>query len=401
MKKIFTTFLVVSCIMAAACTRTESMEDLTERVFTRAAEQMALLDSNLDAAGFGADAALCPRYADHEGNLVTSSIWWWCSGFYPGSLWLVYEYTGDENMKALAEKHTVVLDSIRFRTNDHDVGFQLNCSYGNGYRLTGNPEYKDVLCDGAHSLATRFNPAVGCLRSWDPTPDHIAAWKFPVIIDNMMNLELLLKASQLCGDDSLRTVAESHAMTTMKNHFRDDASSFHLVDYDPVTGDVLVQQTVQGFADWSAWSRGQAWGLYGFTMMYQYTGGRQYLDHAVRIAEYLLPRLPEDGVPYWDFDSDEIPDDLRDASAGAIMASALVQLSTYVPDASAEKYLSAAERILRTLASDEYMSAPGEECGFLLKHSVGNKPGGVEVDVPLTYSDYYFLEALLRYRDLR
>ena len=401
MKKIFSIFLVVSCIMAAACTRTESMEDLTERVFTRAAEQMALLDSNLDAAGFGADAALCPRYADHEGNLVTSSIWWWCSGFYPGSLWLVYEYTGDENMKALAEKHTVVLDSIRFRTNDHDVGFQLNCSYGNGYRLTGNPEYKDVLCDGAHSLATRFNPAVGCLRSWDPAPDHIAAWKFPVIIDNMMNLELLLKASQLCGDDSLRTVAESHAMTTMKNHFRDDASSFHLVDYDPVTGDVLVQQTVQGFADWSAWSRGQAWGLYGFTMMYQYTGGRQYLDHAVKIAEYLLPRLPEDGVPYWDFDSDEIPDDLRDASAGAIMASALVQLSTYVPDASAEKYLSAAERILRTLASDEYMSAPGEECGFLLKHSVGNKPGGVEVDVPLTYSDYYFLEALLRYRDLR
>ena len=402
MKKSIIAAAAASCFLAGACCQTESMEELTERVFARASEQLALLDSNLDEAGFSEELALCPRYVDHEGNLVTSNIWWWCSGFYPGSLWLVYEYTGDEGVKALAEKHTEVLDSIRFRTNDHDVGFQLDCSYGNGYRLTGNPEYKAVLCDGAHSLATRFNPAVGCTRSWDPAPDHIAAWKFPVIIDNMMNMELLLSASELCGDESLRAVAESHAMTVMKNHFREDGSSFHLVDYDPVSGEVLVRQTVQGFADWSSWARGQAWGLYGFTMMYQYTGGRQYLDHAVKIAEYLIPRLPEDGIPYWDFDSDLIPDDLRDASAGAIMASALVQLSGFVRDEAgrAEKYLSVAERILRTLASDEYLAAPGEDCGFILKHSVGNKPGGVEVDVPLTYSDYYFLEALLRYRAL-
>lgn len=398
MKKLL--FLLSLGLLFASCSRQETMEALTERVFERASAQFALLDANLDAAAAENAGQLCPRYADADGKLVTSSIWWWCSGFYPGSLWLVYEYTGDEAVKALAEKHTEVLDSIQFRTNDHDVGFQLNCSYGNGFRLTGNPAYKEVLCNGARSLATRFNPAVGCTRSWDPAPDHIAAWKFPVIIDNMMNMELLLNAAELSGEDSLRLVAETHAMTTMKNHYRPDGSSFHLVDYDPETGDVLVQQTVQGFADGSAWARGQAWGLYGFTMMYQYTGGKQYLDHAVKIADYLLPRLPEDGVPYWDFDSDRIPDDLRDASAGAIMASALVQLSRYVPEGKSAEYLSVAERIIRTLASEKYLSAPGEESGFLLKHSVGNKPGGVEVDVPLTYSDYYFLEALLRYKAL-
>ena len=399
MKRICLAFAALS-VLAVSCCRTESMEELTGRVFDRAAEQYALLDANLDAARPAEGVTVCPRYAGQDGQLVTSNIWWWCSGFYPGALWLVYEYTGDDHFREMAVRRTEVLDSLRFRTNDHDVGFQLNCSYGNGLRLTGNDAYKDVLCDGAHSLATRFNPAVGCVRSWDPAPDHIAAWKFPVIIDNMMNLELLLKASELCGDASLREVAESHAMTTMKNHYRPDGSSFHLVDYNPETGEVLVQQTVQGFADWSAWSRGQAWGLYGFTMMYQYTGEQKYLDHAVKIADYLIPRLPEDGVPYWDYDSDLVPDDLRDASAGAIMASALVQLSTYVAEDKSEEYLSVAERIIRTLASDEYLAAPGEECGFLLKHCVGNKPGGVEVDVPLTYADYYFLEALLRYKAL-
>ena len=399
MKRICLAFAALS-VLAVSCCRTESMEELTGRVFDRAAEQYALLDANLDAARPAEGVTVCPRYAGQDGQLVTSNIWWWCSGFYPGSLWLVYEYTGDDHFREMAVRRTEVLDSLRFRTNDHDVGFQLNCSYGNGLRLTGNEAYKDVLCDGAHSLATRFNPAVGCVRSWDPAPDHIAAWKFPVIIDNMMNLELLLKASELCGAASLREVAGSHAMTTMKNHYRPDGSSFHLVDYNPETGEVLVQQTVQGFADWSAWSRGQAWGLYGFTMMYQYTGEQKYLDHAVKIADYLIPRLPEDGMPYWDYDSDLVPDDLRDASAGAIMASALVQLSTYVAEDKSEEYLSVAERIIRTLASDEYLAAPGEECGFLLKHCVGNKPGGVEVDVPLTYADYYFLEALLRYKAL-
>ena len=246
--------LLPLCASLCSCTGQETMEALTDRVFDRAAEQLVLLDKNLEEGE-------CPRYADADGKLVTSDIWWWCSGFYPGSLWLVYEYTGNEDIRALAEKHTVILDTLQFRTNDHDVGFQLNCSYGNALRLTGNQNYVGVLCNGARSLATRFNPAVGCTRSWDPAPDHIAAWKFPVIIDNMMNLELLLKGAELSEEDSLRQVAESHAMTTMKNHYRSDGSCFHLVDYDPETGAVLRQQTVQGFADWSAWARGQAWGL--------------------------------------------------------------------------------------------------------------------------------------------
>ena len=377
------------CAALLSCAGQESMETLTDRVFSRAADQLALLDSNL---GEGE----CPRSIDSDGNLVASDIWWWCSGFYPGSLWLVYEYTGDEGIRTLAEKHTAMLDTLQYRTNDHDVGFQLNCSYGNGFRLTGNPEYREILGNGARSLATRFNPVVGCTRSWD----HGRTWKFPVIIDNMMNLELLLEAAELSGDDSLREVAESHAMTTMKNHYRPEGSSFHLVDYDPGTGEVRGRQTVQGFADWSAWSRGQAWGLYAYTMMYRYTGKDAYLEQACKVADYLLPRLPEDGVPYWDYDSDLIPEDYRDASAGAVMASALVELSTFVQGEKSAGYLGTAEKIIRTLASDEYLSAPGEECGFLLKHSVGNRPGNVEVDVPLTYADYYFLEALLRYSAL-
>ena len=321
------------CAALLSCTGQESMETLTDRVFSRAADQLALLDSNL---GEGE----CPRSIDSDGNLVASDIWWWCSGFYPGSLWLVYEYTGDEGIRTLAEKHTAMLDTLQYRTNDHDVGFQLNCSYGNGFRLTGNPEYREILCNGARSLATRFNPVVGCTRSWD----HGRTWKFPVIIDNMMNLELLLEAAELSGDDSLREVAESHAMTTMKNHYRPDGSSFHLVDYDPGTGEVRGRQTVQGFADWSAWARGQAWGLYGYTMMYQYTGKDVYLAQAEKIADYLIPRLPEDGVPYWDFDSDLVPDDLRDVSAGAIMASALVRLSAYAPEEKAAGYLGTVSR---------------------------------------------------------
>ena len=181
MKRIYLAFAALS-VLAVSCCRTESMEELTGRVFDRAAEQYALLDANLDAARPAEGVTVCPRYAGQDGQLVTSNIWWWCSGFYPGSLWLVYEYTGDDHFREMAVRRTEVLDSLRFRTNDHDVGFQLNCSYGNGLRLTGNDAYKDVLCDGAHSLATRFNPAVGCVRSWDPAPDHIAAWKFPVII---------------------------------------------------------------------------------------------------------------------------------------------------------------------------------------------------------------------------
>ena len=386
----------ITSLFCLACQKQESMQELTARVFERAAAQMVLMDKNLDSAAVSnPGVAIYPRSINKEGALWTSNYKWWCSGFYPGSMWYVYEYTGDEKIKELALKYQAGLEPLRFRKDDHDIGFQLMCSYGNCLRLTEDQTCVPVLIDGANSLASRFDPEVGCTRSWS-----FGKWSFPVIVDNMMNMELLLKAAELGGSDSLKNVALAHARTTMKNHFRDDKSCFHLVDYNPETGEVAGKQTVQGLADDSAWARGQAWGLYGFTMVYRFCKEQDILDHAIAIAEYLLPRLPEDGVPFWDYDSAEIPNDVRDASAAAIMASGLIELSQYVDAEKAERYLATAEKMLRTLASEEYLCAEGEDYGFLLKHSTGNKNTDSEVDVPLTYADYYFLEALIRWSRL-
>ena len=372
------------------------MEELTERVFKRAAVQMEYLDTVLDSVAVSKPGnAVYPRSIRPDGTFWESNYKWWCSGFYPGTLWYVYEYTGNETFKELALKYQSGLEPLRYRTDDPDVGFQLMCSYGNCLRLTGDQECVPVLIDGANSLSTRFDQEVGCTRSWS-----FGKWSFPVIIDNMMNMELLLKATELGGDDSLKNIAIAHARTTMKNHFRDDNSCFHLVDYDPETGAVVGKQTVQGYADNSAWARGQAWAIYAYPMIYRFTKDQEMLDHAVAIAEYLLPRVPDDGIPYWDYDAPDIPDDVRDASSAAIMACGLIELSTYVDAEKSARYLALAEKSLRTLASDEYLAAEGEIYGFLLKHSTGNKNRDQEVDVPLTYADYYFLEALMRWQKL-
>lgn len=364
------------------------MSDLTDRVFDRAVNQFILMDSNLGEGEF-------PRSLDVEGNLIKSDSKWWCCGFYPGSLWYTYEYTDDEKIKYLAEKYTrsLVLDEIR---KDHDLGFIVWCSYGNALRLTGDDSYKPMIEGAASLLAARYSPVVKAIRSWN------YPLEYQVIIDNMMNLELLEEAAKLFDCDSLSTIARTHANTTMENHFRDDYSSYHLVCYFEKDGTVDRKCTVQGYADESAWARGQAWALYGYTMMYRESGIEKYLKQAVNIADMILPYLPDDGVPYWDFNDPKIPDTYRDASAGAVMASAFIELSTLVNDKKKSKvYLSEAEQILRIFASDEYLCEEGECHGFLLKHSVGHLPKSSEVDVPLTYADYYFLEALIRYNNLR
>ena len=362
---------------------------MSDRVFERAVAQSVLMDSQLGDDEF-------PRSFAAD-TLVKSNGRWWCSGFFPGSLWYIYEYTGNEEVLALARKQTDKLHGICGRKTDHDIGFQVNCSFGNGYRLTGDSTYLPEIQDAAAKLAKRFYPAAQVIRSWD----WGKKWSCPVIIDNMMNLELLMNAHELFGTDSLKSVAISHANTTMVNHFREDYTTFHLVDYDKQTGEIRGKQTVQGYADDSAWARGQAWAVYGYSMMYRETGNKDYLVHSENIARMLLDRLPEDGIPYWDFDSPEIPEDVKDASAAAVMASAFVELSTLTADKKlAKDCLAMAERQLRTLASDEYLAAEGECGGFILKHSTGNKPGNSEVDVPLSYADYYFLEALVRINNL-
>jgi hypothetical protein len=389
--------LILLALVAMSCTKQESMEKLTARVFERAAVQMRNLDANLDSAAIqDPGKVLFPRSIRNDGKFWYTDHQWWCTGFYPGSLWLMYEYTGDESFRELALKYQTPLEPLRYHKDDHDVGFQIMCSYGNCLRLTGDQECIPIIIDGAHSLATRFSPVVGCTRSWRQKKN----WDFIVIIDNMMNLELLLKAAELEGNDTLKNMALTHARTTIKNHFRENFSTYHLVDYSTETGEVLGKCTVQGLADDSAWARGQAWGLYGYTMMYRFTKEQDMLDQAIGIAEYVIPRLPRDYVPFWDFDTPDAPDDVRDASAGALIAGALIELSSYVDKKKSDKYLDAAEKILRALASEEYLAEEGEQYGFLLRHGTGNKNKDYEVDKPLSYADYYFLEALIRWNQL-
>jgi hypothetical protein len=331
-----------------------------------------------------------------NGKLVTAITKDWTVGFFPGSLWYLFEGTGEARWRTDAARYTAMLEAEEFNTHTHDVGFILNCSYGNGYRLTGDAAYRSVLLTGASSLSTRFNPVVGCIKSWDRDPK---VYTYPVIIDNMMNLELLLWAAKNGGPAQARAIALAHADTTLKNHYRPDGSSYHVVDYDTATGRVLRRITHQGAADESAWSRGQAWGLYAYTVMYRETRDVRYLAQAEKIAGFIMhhPRLPADKIPYWDFDAPNQPNAPRDASAGAIMCSALFELASLTTDpASAARYAALAETQLRSLASPAYLAEPGTNGGFLLKHSTGNKPKGSEVDVPINYADYYFLEALNR-----
>ena len=376
-----------AAVLAVSCQ--ESMKQLTDRVFEVAEYQFTEMDKTLTDTNV-------PK-STRFGVLVPSETKSWTSGFYPGSLWYVYMYTGNENTKALAEKNTEKLYIETQRVRSHDIGFMVNCSYGNALRITGDEKYREPYINAAKLLTTRFNPTVGLTQSWNITPSR-KQWKFPVIIDNMMNLELLTQAHKMSGIDSLLTVAVTHANTTMKNHFRPDYTTWHVVDYDPETGDIRMKVTHQGYSDDSAWSRGQAWAVYGYTMMFREVGDEAYLALAENIARMLLDRLPEDGIPYWDFDSPDIPDAQRDASAGAIMASSFIVLAGYTQDEALSKALmEMAETQIRTLASPEYLAEKGRNGFFLLKHSVGSYPSDTEVNVPLTYADYYFLEALLRY----
>ncbi|MCF7688196.1 MAG: glycoside hydrolase family 88 protein [Cephaloticoccus sp.] len=338
-----------------------------------------------------------PRTFEH-GKLVTKLKRDWTVGFFPGSLWYLYAATAEPKWRIAAEHYTALIAAEQFNTRTHDVGFILYCSFGNGYRLTKQEAYRAVLLQGAKSLGTRFDPVVGSIKSWDRDPKRFT---FPVIIDNMMNLELLLWAAVHGGVAGLREIAVAHADTTLRYHFRPDGSSFHVVDYDAATGGVLRRLTHQGAADDSAWARGQAWGLYGFTFMYRETHDVRYLAQAEKIAAFLMnhPRMPADKIPYWDFDAPGLPNVPRDTSAAAIMSSALFELARLTKGSNeAERYAGFAGDQLRALASPAYLARPGENGGFLLMHATGNLPGHSEVDVPLNYGDYYFLEALLRCR---
>ena len=340
-----------------------------------------------------------PRTINSDGDLHWAKEGFdWTEGFFAGSLWYMFENTNDKKWKHAAEKFQALFEDHKNYTTYHDLGFVFNCSYGNGYRLTKDETFKQIMITAGDSLLTRFNPTVGCIKSWDVDKGWQSErnWMFPVIIDNMMNLEMLFELTELTGNQKYKEVAIKHANTTLKNHFRKDNSSYHVVDYNPDTGKVRGKQTAQGFADESSWARGQAWGLYGYTVCYRYTKDQRYLEQAQKIADYIInyKETPNDGIPYWDYNADNIPNEPRDVSAAAITVSALIELNAY----SDVEYLSAIDKILSSLASDKYTAKIGENKSFILKHSVGSIPHGSEIDVPLNYADYYYLEALMKYQ---
>ncbi len=332
-------------------------------------------------------------------SLKTCTSGNWVAGFYPGTLLYLYEATKQYSLYAEALKKIKLMDKEQYNRSTHDLGFMMYCSYGNLYRISPDEKYKAILLNSARSLVTRFNPTVGCIRSWGNQDD---SKEFKVIIDNMMNLELLFWATKATGDSSFYKIAVTHANTTLKNHFRPDNSSYHVVVYNPETGKVIRKETAQGAADSSAWARGQSWALYGYTVMYRETKNKQYLEQAQRIAGFILnnKNFPGDKIPYWDYDAPGIPNAQRDASAAAIMASALIELSGYSNSDLSKKYLQTVSIILQTLSSAEYSAATGKNGGFILNHSVANMPAHAEVNVPLPNADYYYVEAMMRYRNI-
>ena len=411
-------FLTASLMTATVCGCNSEKDnyDWVKTGIDRAKHQLMLTASEIDGTGklprsiwVGYDFEKLKEQLEKEicidslraqpaaeliGTRRVHDIYDWTSGFFPGSLWYVYEFTKDESVKAEAVKYTELLNPIRKYTGTHDLGFMINCSYGNALRLSPADTIKAVIVETAGNLCSRFDEGVGCIRSWD-----FGHWNFPVIIDNMMNLDLLFSASKLTGDPYYKDVAIKHANTTMNNHFRDNYTCWHVVSYNN-DGTVEMRETFQGKNHDSSWARGQAWAVYGYTATYRETQDKKYLDFAVNIADMIMSKVKtDDAIPYWDYDAPVLPDTPRDASAAAVTACGLLELSTMVQDGA--KYFDYAEKILKSLSSDQYLAAPGENQGFILKHSTGSLAHGSEIDVPLNYADYYYLEGLQRYMNLK
>ena len=380
-------YLAAGLLLAAACARPASLAD---EALDYCVKKVTGVQERL-----GADYGESPRNiapGDCRWNLTPVCQENWTMGFWPGILWYAYEASGDAALETAARGYTEALDFIaRQPAYDHDIGFIMFPSFGNGFRLTGDPAYKEAVLATAERLAALFNPAVGTILSWPREVPNFGGHN--TIMDNMLNLETLLWAAENGGDPAWKDIAITHADTTMRYNFRPDGTSYHVAVYDAETGAYQYSCTHQGYADDSMWARGQAWGIYGYTMVYRFTREPRFLEFAQKIADVYLARLPEDKVPYWDFCDPEIPNASKDASAAAVVASALLELSTYTDG----KYRADAEAMLRSLY--ENYRAP-EGCDSFLLHSTGHHPAGKEIDYSIVYADYYFLEALLRLKSL-
>ena len=385
--------MAFACSALVACQSPKVEKDLIQDNIDNAVAQFTIQTDLIEKSG----ELLNPRTFEH-GKILYVPIDDWCSGFFPGCMWYTYYLTNDKKWEKLAEKYTEALDSVKHLKWHHDVGFMIGSSYLNGLRIEKKQNYTPGIVEAAKSLSTRFRPGAGIIQSWnvdEGTWQAERGWTCPVIIDNMMNLELLFEATRLSGDSTYYNIAVSHANTTLANHFREDNSCYHVVDYNPETGEVLHKHTAQGYAHETSWARGQAWAIYGYTMCYRYTRDQRYLDHAEKVFQFIFnnPNLPEDLIPYWDYNAPQIPNEPRDASAAACTASALYEMESYLPG---KGYKEKADQILESLSSPAYRAEVGTNGNFLLMHSVGSIPHGHEIDTPLNYADYYFLEALIR-----
>ncbi|MCF0184867.1 MAG: glycoside hydrolase family 88 protein [Bacteroidaceae bacterium] len=397
MKKIIISVSVVSLIISSACGIVNKKEELNAVQWLDYCNQH--VKSTLDELGRDStiDYSMMPRNImdrDSSWHCRKASIDEWCCGFWPGILWYDYEATNDNKIRVEAEKFTDQLEFIAHSpAYDHDSGFMIFCSYGNAYRLTHNDHYKEVILAAADSLATLYNPNVGTILSWPRNVDMFGGHN--TIMDNMVNLEMLFWASKNGGSHRLYDIAVNHARTTMEHHFRPDYSCYHVAVYDADNGDFIKGVTHQGYSDDSMWARGQAWAIYGYTMVYRETRMPEFLDFAQKVTDVYLSRLPHDGIPFWDFDDPSIPNAPRDASAACVVASALIELSGYVNREDRERYIEAAENMLVNLSSNKYLC--NESKNAFLRHSVGHKPAGSEIDASIIYADYYYIEALIRY----
>lgn len=390
-------FLIIAVFFTAVGFRKQNLEEKINAALQTAVQQYAYLSKQVSVGKY-------PKtYFADKNQLETSDSGWWCSGFYPGTLLYLDEAKGAPELKKEALNVMEDLKKEQFNTTTHDLGFMMYCSFGNAERLHPSKEYETILMNSAKSLAGRFNPKTGCIKSWESKPwNHADKDESAVIIDNMMNLELLFWATKHSGDSTYYKIAVQHADKTMVNHFRKDYSSYHEVVYNTESGKVTKQITNQGAADDSSWARGQGWGLYGYVVMYRETKDVKYLNQAKNIANYILshPNLPADKIPYWDFNEPNIPNALRDSSAASLIASALLELGGYADKKDGIRYYDSAKIILSNLLTPEYFAAVGTNGGFLLKHGVGNMPKKTEIDTPLTYGDYYLVEAMMRYKAL-
>ncbi|MBO0590226.1 glycoside hydrolase family 88 protein [Cellulophaga sp. E16_2] len=386
--------LLLIIISFAACSPTK------KEVPQFSAQKMldeSVLKTKKTLEGLSAKDSFLRNIPENETEWKKVGVHDWCSGFWPGVLWYAYESSNDEVLKEGAEAFTSPIKTIAYNSaQNHDIGFMVYCSYGNGYRITGDEAYKEVLLSAADTLATLYNDKVGSILSW---PEKREEYSHNTIIDNMMNLELLFWAAKNGGGQRLYDIATSHAEVTMKNLVRPDNSLYHLGSFDEETGKFLKGYTHQGYADESMWARGQTWGIYGFAMAYRETGKKEFLETSIKLADHYLERLPEDGIPYWDFDDPKIPEAPKDASAAAIAACGMLEIANLVKDDQLkEKYTNEAIKFIKILSSEEYYS--GAKNQALLLHSTGHYPKNSEIDIPIIYADYYYMEALVRLKKL-